>query len=311
MHIYEYEPFYEQYIEDYNKVVLAVNKVNDHPVSSNICAQLESAITNLEGIQNALADENKDETVVGYKNVVKASLDAIKPIFDFLSGNYTSAERVYIDLKDNLEALQSKDDELKILCENPPRQSQYQTEDGQDDVDRYKKKLKQWRAKVLTLKGDCKNLQARINEYFSFLDSINGCDAANGQVNIRVPESGVVPSKYDAYNSVLNFMGENDDVIDINDGKRVYSDEELATLLVMDKRYLDNYSDSAVNYLESLIINEHSDRSFAALDYALEKGYISDDEYNRLKSNRNYKDIIDNVNNRRMNNNFADVDRTL
>ena len=210
MNIFGYVNFYEEYQSIEVNVNEAASIASTHSVSNNICSNLGDAITNINELNNFLSSENYDFIVISFANNLSTQLSTLQSIQDFLSSDYVSAEQVYKDLKSNLDLLKQSDENLKILCDDKPHQSQYKTSTGEDDVEKYKKKLREWQTKVLSLKGDCQNLKGKIDEYLFYLDSINICIPTEGKSNIKAPSSNKVPLKFEGLSNFYDIIKDDD-----------------------------------------------------------------------------------------------------
>lgn len=211
--MYDYVDYYGQYISIVGRVNEAASNALSHSVSNNICNQLDNSINNMNSLNSALSSENRDSAVIGFTNTITNQLSIINNIQDFLRGDYVSVERVYQDLKNNLETLKIMDDKLKKLCNAKPDKNKYyesqydSTTESYNSIlneKKYNKAINNWHIKVLSLKGDCKDLKTRIDEYLSYLDAISCSIPSDGKTSIKVPSSGIPPLRFNALSKLFD-----------------------------------------------------------------------------------------------------------
>lgn len=293
-----------------NNAPKASINAGDHPIGAYIASQLTTITDDIQKIVHELAHCGEDEVVTKFKENVNNIYKNLTNINESFKSDYTNAEKIYIELDTSLTTLKNATDELEKLCNNRPSkpiQGDKTDEEYETIKSKWRKNVEKWENNITKLKSFCEELTVQINTYIKYLDSINGLNAIDGKSALSMPNTGALDLNYRQFFETLDTSYD----INPNEDKRVYDPEDLVSVCGMDRRYLDQCHDNentTINYLETLIAKEHTDRSLAAVSYALEQGYITEDEYNRLSNMNNYSSIVDNVAVRRKNNDCKSID---
>ena len=206
----EYKSFYEQYKKYETDASEAANNTISHPVSNNICVELEDICNVLTNLESFLSGENADDTVISFAETVKNKSNNMKSIYDFFKGDYVFVEQVYRDLKNNLDLLKATDEKLKAAYDLKPDKSNSEYMKEKKDINgnvmkdsygriikefnksKYNKDYNIWQESVSSLNDDCKNIANRIDEYLTYLDNINEFSPSEGMSGVSIPSLGTV-----------------------------------------------------------------------------------------------------------------------
>ena len=175
-----YNSFYEQYKQYETYATEAANNTISHPVTNNICVELENISRVLTNLESFLSGESADDTVISFEETVSNKSNTIKSVYDFLKGDYVFVEQVYRDLKNKLDLLKATDEKLEEEYGNMPKQSDYKKDKKdvygnimkdangkvlkENDISKFKKNYGIWEETVESLKNDCKNIANLIDE---------------------------------------------------------------------------------------------------------------------------------------------------
>ena len=204
-----YEDFYSQYLGIENNVKEAASIATSHSVSSNICTELQTIITDLTNLNSFLQSEDNDDAITTFSSSISTNISTIESINSFLSGDYVNVESVYQSLKTNLELLKTLDEQLKTTCDNEPKQSDFkknqtttsynaagepvETTVKVNDTKKFNEAHDAWEKAVEALKTDCKSVKKVIDESLVYLESINVCLPTKGASGIKIPPSVLSP----------------------------------------------------------------------------------------------------------------------
>ena len=228
----EYKSFYEQYKKYETNASEAANNTISHPVSNHICVDLEGIINVLTNLLNFLSGAGNEDTIKSFSETVSSNLKTIQSVQEFLSGDYTNAEKVYCDLKNNLDLLKSMDDKLKEEYNNMPNSKAKKYQKDKKDVngnilkdaygnnikvfdkDKYEKDYGIWDENIRTLKTDCQTIANRIDEYLAYLDNINNFSPSKGRTGVAVPTLGTVPVEFNDFKREITFTSQEMQTVD-------------------------------------------------------------------------------------------------
>ena len=270
--IYGYVNYYEEYEGYEDKITSAAVNAKSHKVLSFIYGDLDTIRNDIHQAISNLSSSTSDYVINMFSNFLSESNKGFENINQFLKGDYTTVEQVYIDLKLNLDKLKQNDERLKKLCKKKPQKNEYNNIPHGDqygnitysfDSDKYNKDLKKWQGKVLTLKKDCVSLKERIDEYMSYLNSISAAEPAYGRTGIPAPSSGLPPLKFDSLDKLEDSLlklkdklptspKEEGDHQRVIDGKIDIGDRQAEVLKDEDERYYFRDSDEQKIYFINL-----------------------------------------------------------
>ena len=247
--------YFEEYKETYNKVLLAVNNCDTHPVQNNIVKELETIIDEIDkAISNIESGSFTDPGILEYENNLKENKQALENIKESLSSDYINAETTYRNLKDTLELLKRESISFKNMVKDKPNKNNYMKEYdgrkqfvGHDVVEEpreaifdfdsvaYSKAMNIWRKNVELIRGKCKEAIEAIEAYIEYLKNLNNHNSSEGASSLTIPSFAIKGYFYgNDENLVIDYSVlpqellslDNPDIIYIsndNEGNTIYS----------------------------------------------------------------------------------------